>query len=110
MFNIMHTDGSGEVNPPVETLPKLYDELLSVAPEHGDVSVVHEGSEWCLSAHRDGRLVLEHLRTRGSERHMIPIPKERVLELWRRLINGDIDSLLSEPWEPGYKEKAVGNQ
>jgi hypothetical protein len=37
--------------------------------------------------------------------HMIPVPKERVLELWRRLIGGDIDGLLSEPWRPGYTDK-----
>ena len=102
MFNILHTDESGEVNPPVEKLPDLYDELLTADREHGDVSVVHEDSGWSMSAHRDGRLVFEHLRTRGSQRHMIPVPKAHVLELWKRLIDGDIDRLLQEPWKPGY--------
>jgi hypothetical protein len=106
MFNIMHTDGSGEVNPPSESLSSLYDELLTADREHGDVSVVHEESAWCLSAHRDGRLVLEKLGTRGSTaKHMIPVPKERVLELWKCLIAGDINGLLSEPWKPGYAER-----
>jgi hypothetical protein len=64
---------------------------------------VHEDTGWSMSAHRDGRLVLEHLRN-GGERHMIPVPKQRVLQLWLQLINGDIDGLVSEPWKHGYVE------
>jgi hypothetical protein len=87
--------------PAVESLPALYDELLSADREHGDVSVIHEDSGWSMSAHRDGRLVFEHLE-QGGERHMIPVSKERVLDLWRRLIEGDMDSILAEPWQPGH--------
>ncbi len=103
MFNVMHSDGTGEINPPVESLSDLYDELLAADREHGDVSVAHEESGWCISAHRDRRVVLEHLRN-GGPRHMIPVPKERVLDLWKRLINGNIGGLLSEPWRQGYTE------
>lgn len=105
MFSIIHTDGSGESNVPVEKLSELYDELLSADREHGDVAVVHDDSGWTISAHRDHRVVFEHLR-RGGERHMIPVSKERVLELWKLLIKGDIDELLKEPWKPGYIERA----
>jgi len=101
MFSVVHTDGSGDENPPLESLSPLYDELLSADNEHGDVSVIHDDSGWSISAHRDGRVVFEHL-ARGGERHMIPMPKKRVLELWRRLIEGDIEGLLAEPWKPGY--------
>jgi hypothetical protein len=65
---------------------------------------VHEDSGWCMSAHRDGRLVLGHLG-KGGERHMMPVTKQHVLELWIRLIDGDIDGLLSEPWKQGYVER-----
>jgi hypothetical protein len=58
-----------------------------------------------MYAHRDGRFVFEHLGGQGGPRHMIPVPKDRVLELWRRLINGDIDDLLLEAWKPGYNDK-----
>ncbi|MGK3969344.1 hypothetical protein WMF38_34850 [Sorangium sp. So ce118] len=104
MFSIVHSDGSGEENPPLEKLSSLYDELVSVDREHGDVAVIHDDSGWCMSAHRDGRLVFEHLRE-GGERHMMPVTKERALELWRRLINGNIDSLLAEAWIPGYIQR-----
>jgi hypothetical protein len=85
-------------------LSDLYDELLSADREHGDVAVVHEESGWSISAHRDGRVVLEHLG-KGGERHMIPVSKDRVLELWRKLVVGDIDSLMTEPWKHGYEER-----
>ncbi|WP_437950331.1 hypothetical protein WME98_05565 [Sorangium sp. So ce296] len=104
MFSIIHTDGSGDENPPLESLSDLYDELASADREHGDVAVIHDDSGWSMSAHRDGRLIFEHLG-RGGERHMIAVPKARVLELWKRLIEGDIEGLLAETWKPGYIER-----
>ena len=104
MFSVIHTDGSGDENPPLDSLSALYDELLSSDREHGDVSVVHEDTGWSMSAHRDGRLVFEHLG-KGGERHMMPVPKARVLQMWKRLIDGDIDRLFLEPWKPGYVER-----
>jgi hypothetical protein len=104
MFGIIHSDGSGEDNPPLENLSDLYDELLTADREHGDVAVVHDDTGWCMSAHRDGRLVFGNLRDHGaSDRHMIPVARERVLELWKRLIQGDVDGLLKESWKLGYK-------
>ena len=103
MFGVVHMDGSGEDNPPVESLPDLYDELFTTGITDGDVSVIHDDSGWCLSAHRDGRLILGNLEDRESECHMIHVPRARVLDLWRRLIAGDIDGLRAEPWKPGYK-------
>jgi hypothetical protein len=104
MFGVIHIDGSGDNNPPIESLSNLYDELITADREHGDVAVVHDDSGWCMSAHIDGRLIFERLGTRGkTARHMMPVPKEHVLELWKRLVDGDIDGLLKEPWKPGYK-------
>ena len=104
MFYVMHMDTQSEDNPPVASLGDLYDELVSSGIVDGNVSVVHDESGWCMSVHRDGRLVFEHLGS-GGERHMLPVPKKRVLELWRRLIEGDIDGLLLEPWKPGYIDR-----
>lgn len=102
MFSVIHTDGSGDENPSLDSLSALYDELSSSDREHGDVTVVNERSGWSMSAHRDGRLVFEHLG-QGGERHMIPVAKDRVIDLWRRLIDGDIDGILAEPWKAGYR-------
>ncbi len=94
-------DGSGEDDPPLESLAALYDELALSGIMDGNVSVIHDDTGWCMSAHRDGRLVFEHL-AEGGEMHMIPVSKKRVLELWQRLIEGDVEGLLSEPWKLGY--------
>jgi hypothetical protein len=102
MFGVIHADGSGDDNPPIESLSDLYDELLSADREHGDVAVIHDDSGWSMSAHRGGRLVFEHLGSESGQRHMIDVPKRRVLALWRRLIEGDIDGLLLEPWKESY--------
>ena len=101
MYSILHADGSGDSNPPLTSLGALLDELKTADREHGDVAVVHEGTAWCLSAHRDGRLVFENLRD-GGERHMIPVERAKVLELWGLLIAGQMDAILREPWKPGY--------
>lgn len=101
MFSVIHWDGSSDANPPLASLPALFDELRAADREHGDVAVVHEDTGWSLSAHRDGRVVFENLST-GGERHMKPVPRDRVLELWRRLIDGDVGGVLLEPWHSGY--------
>ena len=94
-------DASGQDNPPLESLPDLYDELWSSGIVDGNVAVINDDSGWYISAYRDGRVVFGHLRE-SKDRHMIPVPKERVLDLWRRLIDGDMESLFAEPWIPGY--------
>jgi hypothetical protein len=94
-------DASGEDDPPLTALAGLFDELISSEIVDGSVAVVNDDTGWCISAHHDGRLIMEHLGS-GGERHMIPVSKERVLELWRQLVDGDIDGLQKEPWKPGY--------
>ena len=106
MFGVIHMNGSGDNDPPLDSLSSLYDELVDADSEHGDVAVVHDESRWCISAHRDGRAVFERLGDRGkSARHMAHVTKERIINLWNRLIHGDIDSILGEPWKEGYNEE-----
>jgi hypothetical protein len=102
MFGVIHMDASGDDNPPLESLPSLYDELYSTGIEDGSVAVINDESGWCLSASRDHRIRFEQIGAPGTARHMKPVSKDRVLELWRRLIAGDIDGLLAEPWKLGY--------
>lgn len=87
IFTEVHADGNGEDDPSLDSIPGLYDELLTATQEHGDVAIVIEDNAWSMSAHRDGRSVFEQLFVVGSQRHMIPVPKERVLKLWLKLID-----------------------
>lgn len=101
MFGVLHSDGSGEDNPPLESLSDLYDELSSASREHGDVSVINDDTGWCMSAHRDGRVVVGQLSDTKHDQYMLSVPKAKVIDMWKRLISGDIDGLLEEPWNPG---------
>jgi hypothetical protein len=105
IFGVLHMDGSGENDPPIESLSALYDELLLADIEHPDVSVIHDESGWCLSAYRDGGLIFGQLGASNTERHLTGVSKQRVLELWKLLINGQIELLLTEPWKSGYMGK-----
>ena len=48
-----------------------------------------------------GYVVFEHLE-RGDERHMRDVPAPKIIELWALLARGDITSIETEPWSPGY--------
>jgi hypothetical protein len=106
MFGVVHMDGSGDDDPPVESLSDLFDELWFSGIVDGSVAVINDDLGWCMSAHRDGRLILENLgdldRKSEDRMHMMPVPKTQVLDLWKRLIEGNLEGLLSEPWKRGY--------
>ncbi len=100
-FHITHTHGAMESSPPLSSLPGLLDELATADPEHADVSLTHE-SEWCISVSRSGYVSCENLEA-GEPRHMRELSRERILDLWARLARGEVESLKSEPWLPGYR-------
>ncbi len=102
MYGVTHMDGSGEDNPPVDSLSDLYDEIHSSGIFDGNVAVIHYDSHWCISAYRNGAVVFERIGEMNTERHMQSVPKKQALALWERLIRGDIQGLLAEPWRPGY--------
>jgi len=95
-------NGLDESNPPVESFPSLYDELSHSGITDGDVCVGDDETGWCISAYRNGNIVFGQAGDPSTERHMKNVPKERVIEYWNRLVAGDIEGLLAEPWEPGY--------
>ena len=102
MITTRRTDDTGDDDPSKEALSELYDELETSDQEHGDASVTDEDSGWCISAHRDGRVVLVNLLEDGGGRFMHPVEKNEVLELWRMLADGEIEKLLSQEWRDGY--------
>ena len=66
MISTRRIDDSGDIDPPIESFSEIYDELKYSNQEHGDVSVTDEDTGWCISAHRDGRVVLANLLDGGQ--------------------------------------------
>ena len=70
--------------------------------EHPSVSLTHE-TEWSLGAIEGGTLVWENVESDDIQpRHMHNVSREKILELWLKLAQGDIASIELEPWLPGY--------
>lgn len=106
LLTLRNCDNSGRHLQPDEDLPAalgaLYDQLADADREHSDVAVTDEGSAWTLSAHRDGRVVLEHLDSRCTNRHMHPVSRDAIIDLWARFVKLGLGSVWDEPWRPGY--------
>jgi hypothetical protein len=100
-FHITHSDGSMGSCPPLSVLPSLLDELLLADDEHGNIALTHE-SEWCISVSPSGHVLFENLE-QGEPRHLRQASREKILDLWARLARGDIESLETEAWVPGYR-------
>jgi hypothetical protein len=100
-FHIYHRSGECEANPDVVCFDALYDELATADDEHPDVSVEHE-SGWSLGAGSSGRLVWENVENDDPPRHMRSVTRSRVLELWGKLADGNLDAIESEAWQDGY--------
>lgn len=102
MHGVIHMDGSGEDDFPPEKFFDLYDELFNAGIFDGSVAVINDDNGWSISAHRDGRVVYEHLSEEGISRHMIPVRKDKVIQLWNNLITWNVEALEAEPWRDGY--------
>jgi hypothetical protein len=102
-FIITHRYGDQERSTSAEVLPALLRELddRKEDTEHGSVAVTHE-SEWCMEVFRGGHVTFAHLEEGGAS-HMRDVSEVRILELWRRLAEGDVASVQKEPWKPGYQ-------
>lgn len=98
---VNHLMGNAEQNFPLDSLPKLYDELATVDGEHTDVSLTHE-SEWCLSVFSSGLVVWENVAGDGEPKHMNGVSKEKTIDLWRLLALGNLSEIDQEPWILGY--------
>jgi|SRR5882672_8340555 hypothetical protein len=101
-FSVTDRQGATESNPSVERLRELLQSLDIDDREHPDVALKHE-TEWCLTAYSSGLLVWEDVEAEeGAIRHMMSVPREKVLDLWLKLAQGDIAAVEAEPWLPGY--------
>ncbi|MEJ2229499.1 MAG: hypothetical protein P8Y67_15070 [Alphaproteobacteria bacterium] len=69
--------------------------------EHPDVSVTHE-TGWCVSVFQNGVTVLENVQTNEGPWHILGATSDYILSLWHLLAEGNIDTVRSGDWQPGY--------
>lgn len=100
-FTITHRMGDMESDPPLDRLRALIGELDADDPEHPDVAVSHE-SGWTLSAYSDGLVVWENVEEGDDPRHLRGVARERLLDLFTAVAQGDLDAVEKEAWLPGY--------
>jgi hypothetical protein len=94
--------GGDDSNLPFERFGEVLAELAEPDDEHPDVALKHE-SEWALSNFRSGLLVFENVEESDAPpRHMRNVAPERVIELWKRLAEGDLAFLERLAWSAGY--------
>lgn len=94
--------GASEPEPTRDRMREILAELDLDDDEHPDASLSHE-SGWTLSAFGSGLVIWQNVESRDAKpRHIRGVSRERVLELWLRLANGELPVIEREPWLPGY--------
>lgn len=103
MHHSTDIDGVTQINPDIDQLRDLIDSLSDPETEdydHPDIALVHDDSGWSISLYPNGTATLENLEDADeSPRYRKGLSPERALDLWLMLADGEIDNLLSMPWE-----------
>lgn len=95
---VMHRAGNEERDPDHAALPALVAELDADDPEHPDVAIGTEDG-WTLSATQFGDVYWENVETGdGGVRRMQALSRDRILELFRAVAQGDIGVVEAQPW------------
>jgi len=55
---------------------------------------------WTLSVFESGLVIWDNLDC-GEPRHQVGISRQKALELWLKLLRGEIEAIEQEPWRPG---------
>jgi hypothetical protein len=92
--------GGSESMPSVDRMRDVLAELDVDDDEHPNVSLAHD-SDWTLSAFPDGLVIWENAEL-DVARHMLHVSRSKVLELWMKLAEGQIETIEQEPWLGGY--------
>src|SRR5215510_15217556 len=93
--------GGSEATPYEARMRELLAELEESDPEHPDTWLTHKNA-WPISIHETGLVVWETIDLEESPRHMVNVSREKALELWLLLVQGDLATIEQEPWQPGY--------
>ncbi|MEQ1936354.1 MAG: hypothetical protein ABL962_21065 [Fimbriimonadaceae bacterium] len=102
-FTLHHMDGNEDSNRPLSCLELLYIELFSSSYPDGTVAVSNDDLALFIEACRtDKKIILIDATNLLTGKHMNNVPKERVIELWKLLIEGKTDEIFAQPWKDWY--------
>lgn len=93
--------GGGGRNPREDELRAALAELVKHDEEHPDCWLSDENG-WTIAAHESGDVVLENVESGEGPWHMSNPGTEVVLDLWRQLQAGEIESIRAKSWLAGY--------
>jgi len=103
MYHSTDIDGVTIINPDIDQLRELIESLSEDEIDdydHPDVALVDDDSGWSISLYPNGTATLENLEDADqSPRYRKGLRPEAALELWLMLADGELNSLLSMPWE-----------
>jgi hypothetical protein len=94
--------GGGGEDPSDEELSEALFELLKPDEEHPDCWLSDENG-WTIAAHHSGRVVLENPESDEGPWHLPHADHAVVLTLWNHLKDGNLASIRTYPWLPGYR-------
>jgi hypothetical protein len=106
-YGVIHLYGHSDDAPGIDNLGELYDELEKADQTHFEVTVLHDESGYIITAHAAGYVVLDNMENIDKiveYRHIDSVTREQVIDMWRKLVTGDIESILALPWRPGLPE------
>ena len=102
-FSIANGMGDSIDEPSPAQMRKLLFDVDTTDEEHGAawLSTDDHVLEW--SGAHGGLLVFSPAtaESSGASRHLVDVPRERTLELWRMLAEGRLQELERQPWLPG---------
>src|SRR5688572_18750115 len=99
-YHVVTRWGDSVDSPSREKMLEILAELDRPDREHPDTWLTHE-SGWTLSVYESGLLVWENLEDSVGPRHLLGVPRQKTIELWIKLAEGEIAPIEKEPWRPG---------
>jgi len=105
-FYISNGYGDSEDSPSLETMRSFLAQLDPLDKEHGAAWVADEDEnhiEWDVSGtlafHQSNRV-----------RHLSQVSRDRALSLWRLFVEGRLEELEREPWQPGQGNEPTDDE
>jgi len=102
-YQIADGFGDGIDSPSVEQMRRFLDTSDIVDEEHNEVWLTHDQTSWTLSCFRNSKIVFYQISDEYEykPRHLTNVSRDKMLELWKKLANGQFEDLEKETWKLG---------